>query len=131
MRAWALVPAALFVEGAGLVFAAVISGGATVGVALVVPFVVGRSLEFVLGVVLVLAGFLTLPLAFPRSDVEGSEPGDAPAGSTGGGGIVIVGPVPILFGSWRSVSARTRLLLAIVAAVIFALVVLAVLLGLA
>jgi uncharacterized membrane protein len=126
MRLVALVPAALLVAGAALVALAVISGSATVGLAVIVPFVIGRSLDFALGVLLILAGFLVLPLAFGAGDEEPSGV-EGPAGASwGGGGIVVVGPVPFFFGSWRSLSARTRLIIAVAIAAIFVLIVLSV-----
>jgi len=131
MRGTGFVPVALLVAGALLVVLAVVEGGATFGVAVIVPFVVGRSIYLAIGVLLLVAGFLTLPLAFPWESLEdGAEealyerPGKARS-SVGSGGIVVVGPVPILFGSWRDVSARTRLLIAIAAAAVFVAVVLA------
>jgi uncharacterized protein (TIGR00304 family) len=132
MRAIAFVPVAFLVAGAVLVVLAVVTGGAAFGIALIVPFVVGRSLDLGLGVLLLVLGFLTLPLGFAGSGDLSEERSEAPppaagGGSGGAGGFVIVGPVPILFGSWRNVSARTRLLIAIGAAAAFLAVVVVVL----
>jgi len=114
VRPLALLPIALLVAGAGLVAWAVALGEATVGIAVVVPFVTGGSWRFLTGVLLLVGGFLTLPFAWMSSDEE-EPPGPAPAaagapGPSGGtGGLLLVGPVPIFFGAWRGVSRRARL----------------------
>ncbi len=142
MRALGVLPIVLLAAGAGLVALAVLTGGAAVGVVLIVPFVVGRSIDLGLGVLLLIVGFLTLPLVFlgsgaaleeepdprpssgPRRGTAGNSGGGTAVGSEGGsGGIIIVGPIPILFGSWRNVSPRTRTLIAAAAAAVFVAVV--------
>lgn len=131
MRAAALVPVLLLAAGVGLVAVALAEGGASLALVLVVPVVVGRSLEFALGVLLLIAGLLTLPLAFPPPATSdevgaGSPPGGA---SSDVGGLVLIGPVPIFFGRYRSLPTRTRVLVAILGAL--ALVAAAVALALA
>jgi len=124
MRPIAIVPAVLFVGGAVLIGLAVASGGASFGLLLIVPFVIGRSLDLAIGVLLLVAGFLTLPLALRDGFEVDSPPGPSSAGGPGGsGGVVIVGPVPIVFGSWKRLSRRARLLLWIGAAAAFVLLV--------
>jgi uncharacterized protein (TIGR00304 family) len=131
MRRHAVVPAFLLLAGAIVIADAILRGAAAVSLIVVVPVVSGTSAEFLLGVVLLLVGFLTLPLAFYsvelaslddlRSDRVGH--GQAPAAEVGG--MVLVGPVPIFFGSWKEVPRRTRVVIAVVAAAAFGLVVLA------
>lgn len=117
MRVRALLPIALLVAGVGLLSAAVVAGGASLAIVLVVPVVAGRSLEFVLGVLLLVAGLFCLPLAFEPFE-ESPGPGGAPASEgSGAGGFVLIGPIPIFFGQWRSVSPRTRWAIAIVGGV--------------
>jgi uncharacterized protein (TIGR00304 family) len=120
VRAGAFVPLALLVAGAVLVGAAVAAGGASLAIVVVVPVVSGRSLEFVAGVLLLIAGLFTLPLALgPVEERDGSDlADDAGSASGGSGGVVLIGPVPIFFGRWKSVSFRTRLVAAVVGALV-------------
>jgi uncharacterized protein (TIGR00304 family) len=125
VRWGALVPAVLLGAGSVLVALAALQGGARLAVVVVVPVVFGSSIEFVVGVLLLLAGLFTLGLAFEPSE-ETDEPvgGNLSRASSGSGGLVLIGPVPIFFGSWRNVPTRTRILVAILGAVVFAVVVL-------
>ncbi len=121
MRAASLVPIGLIVVGLALVALAVADGGASLALVVVLPVLYGRSLEFVAGVLLFVAGLFALPLAFgPVAPVEAEPEEDASPSSGGSGGLVLIGPVPILWGSWKGVSPRTRVLLAVVGGAILA-----------
>ena len=118
-----LLVAALVVWAAGLllIVASIAEGGARVALVVIVPVVSGSSLTFLLGVALLIAGFLLGFLGVPGSWVEppASEAPSEPVGSerSGVGGVVLVGPVPIVFGSWRgTLSRRTRWTLALAGA---------------
>jgi len=112
--------------GVALVVLSVVEGAASVALVLVFPVVTGSSLLFLGGVVLIVAGFLTIPFALVEDwseaipvSPEGPSPETAASGRSGGvGGLVLVGPVPILFGSWKGVSRRTRVWLALLGAVL-------------
>lgn len=103
----------LVVAGVALVALSVSEGGATVALVVIFPVVFGSSGLFLLGVVLMLAGLVSLPFALAASATVGEE-GPVPEGveaAVGGGasgGVVLIGPVPILFGSWRGLSRRER-----------------------
>ena len=116
MQRWGLVPAVLLGAGAVLVAVAALQGGAELAIVLVVPVIFGRSLEFVGGVFLLVAGVFTLPLAFePAGEAEPAAPGSPPSRASGGsGGLLLIGPFPIFFGSWKGVSPRTRVIAAVV-----------------
>jgi len=131
MRTAALGALAGIVVGAGLVVDAVVHGRALISLVVFVPVISGSSGEFLVGVVLLVAGLFVLPLTlWEPSEIGPFLPGDAdPAepsrGSTmEGGGLVLVGPVPIFFGSWRNVSRRTRWVVALVGALVLGLLVL-------
>ena len=129
MRWWALVPVGLLGLGAVLVGLAALQGGAELALVVVVPVIVGRSLEFVVGVLCLVAGLFTLPLLFgPGEGEDELDPRTDAPGTTGGvGGLVLVGPVPIFFGSWKGVSTRIRVAAAIFGAAVVVTVVLALL----
>jgi uncharacterized membrane protein len=111
------------VAGVALVAVSVVKGGANVALLVIVPVVSGSSLTFLLGVVLLVVGFLALPFAVaegwgetpPALPSNGTAP---PAGQGGVGGVVLIGPVPIVFGSWKGISRRTRWWLALAGAVL-------------
>jgi uncharacterized membrane protein len=112
VRASAVVPFVLLVGGALLVGDAVARGAASLALVVVVPVVFGASAEFFLGVALVFVGVVTLPLALgytSASSVNEDEElphahGGAPPAEVGG--LLLVGPVPIFFGSWRKSGRR-------------------------
>ncbi len=123
MRWAALVPFGLFGAGVALVALALREGQAVVGIAIVVPFVVGTSIAFLLGVAALFLGFVTLPLAFPPAEETATlAPSTPPAGEARAswGGIVLIGPVPLLFGSARNVPNWVRYVAAAVGAVVLA-----------
>jgi uncharacterized membrane protein len=121
VRWWALVPSSLLVVGASLVALAALQGGAELAIVVIVPVIVGRSLEFVAGVLLLVAGIFTLPLAFEPDEADDAPttPRAAPPASGGAGGLVLVGPVPIFFGTWKGASSRAWILAAVAGAVLF------------
>jgi uncharacterized membrane protein len=138
---WALLGSVvLLATGAVLVAVSVVQGGASVALFGFIPVVSGSSGLFLLGVALLFVGFLSVPFAWaagesgpaPTLREEVPEPppskSSVPASRSGGfGGLVLIGPVPILFGSWKGVSSQVRWALAIVGAVIFTVAVVAVL----
>ena len=131
MRWVQLGSVALLLAGIALIAVSVARGGARVALVVVFPVVFGSSLAFLAGVLLLFVGFLTLPFAWATGDEEFSptstaaERPSAPGSSGGVGGFVLVGPVPIVFGSWKGVSRHTRWALAAAGAVLLTAVVVA------
>ena len=115
MRLWRVAPLGLLLAGAFLVGDAVARGEATVSWVLVVPVVSGASLEFLAGTLLVVVGLFAVPLAFALTSEDELPPPTSPPPSagparraTGPSGVVLIGPLPIFFGGWADVPARTR-----------------------
>ncbi|MGP8073976.1 MAG: TIGR00304 family membrane protein [Thermoplasmata archaeon] len=111
------LPVAALVAGVALVVYSVLVSAASVSLVVFVPVLTGRSTAFLGGVALLVVGFLTLPLTFAGPALPGTPSPASPAGSpqadeevgpTGVGGLVLLGPVPIFFGSWSRVSRRVR-----------------------
>ncbi len=103
--------------GVALVAYSVLVSAASVSLVVFVPVLSGRSTLFLGGVVLLVVGFVALPLAFTGPARPGSPPPAPPVGSpladigadtAGVGGLLLIGPVPIFFGSWSRVSGRAR-----------------------
>lgn len=113
MRARSLVPVGLFVVGGALVTVAVLAGRATASLVVILPVLSGSSVEFLLGVACLIAGFLALPFA----GIGAIDPSPPPADEATEdpmstepefGGIILIGPLPVFFGAWRDVPTRTR-----------------------
>lgn len=118
----------LLLAGVGLVAYAVVTGSASVALWAIVPVVHGSSAPFLVGVVLLLLGFFALPLGSFLGSEDGPSADEAPtpgAGSARGAGVVLVGPVPIFFGAWRSAPdwIRWAIALAVGAAMLVLLVI--------
>jgi len=132
VRAVVLGSVALLVAGLFLVAWSVVDGGASVALLVVIPVISGSSLAFLLGVVLLIAGFFSLPFTLAE-EWEGALAPSGPTAPTsrsssdqgGAGGFVLIGPVPIVFGTWKGVSRRTRWLLALAGGVLFTLAIVA------
>lgn len=108
--------------GAALLGYAVLSGEARAGVVLVFPLVVGSGPASLAGVLLLFAGLALWMLGGGAPPARGGEATPAsselaPRRRARGGGVVLVGPVPILFASDR----RAALLLALLMLALLAL----------
>jgi uncharacterized membrane protein len=108
-----LVPLVLLAAGVGLLVDAVARGGASVAVVVVVPVVFGASTEFLVGVVLLFFGLVSLPLAlgyvFESSvteELRSSARTEVPPAEVGG--LILLGPLPVFFGRWGPGSRRLR-----------------------
>jgi uncharacterized membrane protein len=114
--------------GVALIGTAAVEGGATVVLVLVVPVILGQSPMFLGGVGLVIVGLIGSVLAAGPFSVDGKPlPTDverSPRGS-GSGGIVLVGPIPIAWGSATGLSRRARWGLAVVGGILLAIAVVA------
>jgi uncharacterized membrane protein len=112
--------------GAVLLVDALTTGGARLYLLVIVPVFTGTSLLFGVSVGLLVVGFLLLPLAFTSEEPIEAGPGAATpradeSESGGSGGMVLIGPVPIFFGSWRRnppISYRWAFLVGLVLAVL-------------
>ncbi len=123
------MPPLLLIGGIGLIVWAALHGGATAYLILIFPVLTGNSGAFLLGVALLIVGMLSIPFTRMEADEPeqsaGSRPAGAPRGTTGG--VLLIGPLPILFGSWKNVSPRQRWGLAILGTALLVLVVLVIL----
>ena len=132
-----MVPIGLFVAGLACITASVLTGEAEVSLFLIFPVFSGASGLFLLGTLLIIlsfvAGFMLLTIG--QIEIAGGNFG-IPSGGADQvegtserkfGGVVLVGPVPIAFGSDKNM-ALAMLVIGIVLAIV-ALVALTFLLG--
>jgi uncharacterized protein (TIGR00304 family) len=121
----------MFVVGVALISTAVATGEADVSLVIVFPVFSGSSLLFLLATLLIISsfivGFVLMATDPERTEerVEAASEGisrRAPRSRAEYGGVVLLGPIPIAFGSNRRVA-----LIMLVAGVILAIVVLGIL----
>ena len=133
MRTRLWIPIAMFVAGMALVATAVATGEADVSLVIVFPVFSGSSLVFLLATMLVISsfivGFVLMAMDHDRTEERiqtGSEGarGSAPGSKMQYGGVVLLGPIPIAFGSNKRVA-----LIMLAVGVVLAIVVLVVLLA--
>ncbi len=106
MRRAFLVALGLFILGIALLAVSVAQGGGTVYLALIFPIYVGSDVWGFFGILCVIGAFFVgfLGLVPARLPAGGSDSGRQGAPPSGGpekrfGGVVMLGPVPIIVGS--------------------------------
>ena len=130
-----LIPLLLLGLGVAAIAESIASGGATFWLIVVVPVVTGSSPFLLLGALLLISGVLLLPWGFstwpPVDSAANDRPGiqrDNPNAGETSGGVVLIGPLPLFFGSWKNPS-RGRYWLAVVFGAVLVLIVVVVVLG--
>ena len=125
---------ALFVSGVALLAVGFLRGEASLSLVLVVPLITATGWTAGLGILLMVLAFVASFVTWPVKSHEPSPPTErgpaAPAAprSSRWGGVVFLGPIPVVFGSDAGVS---RAMLALGVALFLGLLVLTVLLLLA
>lgn len=113
MRPIVWLPVLIFVAGVACIAAAVANGEAEVSLLLVFPVISGSSGLFFLGTILMVlsffVGFAMLAMGHAelgRLQGDSSQAAESPGAQkeTRYGGVVLIGPVPIAFGSDRSIA---------------------------
>ena len=131
-----LLPIVLFIGGMGLIGASVASGEADISLVIIFPVFSGTGGLFLLGVSLVvlslLMGFAFMAMGqmemagFQReTDGAVAGPGGPHRSKTKVGGVVLIGPVPIAFGSSMKM-AITMMVIGVVLAIVALAIILAV-----
>lgn len=131
-----MLPIALFIGGMALIGASVASGEADISLVVIFPVFSGTGGVFLLGVSLVVLSLLIGFVFMAMGQMEAMEfqrqaggdvarPGNYPKSETKVGGVVLIGPVPIAFGSSMKV-AIVMMVVGIVLAIVALAVILAV-----
>jgi uncharacterized protein (TIGR00304 family) len=122
---WA--PIAVFVSGIACIAAAVVGGEADVRLFLIFPVFSGSSWLFILGTLLIVLSFFVgfAMIAIGGTEADRSQPGSVEPRSlaatqrkTTYGGVVLVGPIPIVFASSKNM-AIFMLMIGIALAMVF------------
>jgi len=121
------VPIAMFVSGIACIAAAAVGGEADVRLFLIFPVFSGSSWLFILGTLLIVLSFFAgfAMIAIGGTEADRSQPGSVeprpPAATqrrTTYGGVVLVGPIPIVFASNKRM-AIFMLIVGIALAIVF------------
>jgi uncharacterized protein (TIGR00304 family) len=120
---------ALLVAGFIVVVAAVLTGAATLTLFVFIPIISGNSVLLILGLLLIVGGFFLLPLMVVDLPGEDEAPSNAlppAAGRTpssgSSGGFVLIGPIPIVWGSWNARERRVVYGLALILGIILTII---------
>jgi uncharacterized protein (TIGR00304 family) len=104
----------LLLVGILLLALAIASGEAKVALVLIIPIIYGSGALAAGGILLIFAGIVLMSLSYFTFAAPAEEPSDAHHEPTKKeyGGVILIGPIPIVFGSARSLKG-SRLLLAL------------------
>lgn len=127
MRASLLAPLAVLAAGIAMIVAAVAAGEADVSLLLIFPVISGSGwlfaagtllviLSFVLGLILLARGYEG-PEIGPETMLTGTMAREPTQKQTKYGGVVLIGPIPIAFGSDKK-TATLMLVIGVVLAVV-------------
>jgi len=102
MNKFHLLSMIFFILGFGLILLAISSGEVKGGFFVVFPFLVGAGIYASLGILLIFLAFIMLIFGIFESFKEENfeiEPTEMPEKKIEGGGVVLIGPFPIVFGT--------------------------------
>jgi uncharacterized protein (TIGR00304 family) len=128
MRLLRILAAIMILAGVALLIYSVAVGKMQVALVLFVPVIFGSSIEGILAIGLIIAGVF-VAIADPFMRTEGKSPQErlpnegSPTETSKGkefGGAVLIGPIPIVFGS----SKRMTLFIAVLAAIVLVIMIL-------
>ncbi|HTW39889.1 MAG TPA: DUF131 domain-containing protein [Thermoplasmata archaeon] len=107
MRRSPVVAVLLTAAGVGLIALAVVQRTTQFALVVFVPVFLSNSWELPVGSLCLFGGIFAALVALAPEEPPGLEEGRSEVGRSGGG-VVVIGPVPIFFGNLTRVSRRTR-----------------------
>lgn len=104
-----ILPVITFIIGISLIALSVIKGQADFGIFIIFPMIIGGGLYLFLGVLLIVISFI-LPFIITFTRTE-KYPGEGykvekKKSDTKYGGVIFIGPIPIVFGKDKSVTTK-------------------------
>ena len=120
MNRYHLVSLVLFILGIGFLIYGVFAGEVEAGFILVFPFFMGSGIYAIIGVVLIFSAMILFMFGFMRlhmDDMPFPQDEEYPEQKekiVKGGGVVLIGPIPIVFGSNWKIAVTMMILAAII-----------------
>lgn len=129
MRKWLLASLSLFALGVALIIASVSNGEGQVGLFLIFPFIVTQGWMGVAGSLLIFLAIISVFIGIWTSATQNQDqvpfeknsPTPAVQTKKNYGGVMLIGPIPIVFGSDEKV-AKSMLIIAAAILAVFVLV---------
>lgn len=118
MRRWGLLSLALFAASMILLGASVATGDGEIGLFLIFPFIIAQGPIAIAGAVLLMMAVLCMFIGMWRAS-EAAQTQEAGPDSASGrnaatknkfGGVVLIGPIPIAFGSDKGIAKNMLLI---------------------
>ncbi len=125
-----IYPVITFVIGICFIALSVLSGQAEFGLFLVFPMVVGGGLYLLIGVLFIIISFL-IPFFISFSSKQESHKEnkvEKKRSETKYGGVIFIGPIPIIFGKDKSITTKMMyigLVIAILLLIIYSIIIFA------
>jgi len=125
-----IISVIVLLAGISLVIFSIMEGEAKIGLLFIVPILYGTGVYLALGVLLIFSSFMMFFLFLGHPSVERSEIKREETTTHEGssyGGVIFIGPIPIIFGKDKSVAKKMMylgLLIALILAAIYVAVVL-------
>ncbi len=116
-----IVPPALIAAGVGLLIIGLASGSVRISLFIIFPVFSGSGPLFFASVVLIVAGFFTIPLVMTHEN-EPLLPGEGlpdKGPALRAGAVIFIGPIPILLASDRRTALYTMLAALILLLILF------------
>jgi len=105
------LPSFLFIAGVILLILAMIKGEGKAGIFIIFPFFAGSGILSIAGILLIFLSFITFFLSFPSPPQYWNEETKVEKKT---GGIIFIGPIPIIFSSDYSIAKILFILASIV-----------------
>ena len=104
MNRYHLLSILIFIAGIFLIILGVLTGDVQGGLFLIFPFVIGSGIYATLGILLIIASFFLFMFTISTNPID-QEPENTTKKTNSkiqGGGIILLGPIPIIIGSnWK------------------------------
>ena len=118
-----MLPLILFLFGISLIIISVIMGESQLALFFIFPVIYGAGLIMMIGILMIFLSFISLFFILPLQD--DTQPIESQRESKWGG-VIFIGPIPIVIGKDKSVTKTMLyigLIIAVIMAVIYALII--------
>ncbi|MFW6196228.1 MAG: TIGR00304 family membrane protein [Thermoplasmatota archaeon] len=104
-----IIPVITFIIGISLIALSVIKGQADFGIFIIFPMIIGGGLYLFLGVLLIVISFILpfiITITGTKKDSREGYKVEKKKSDTKYGGVIFIGPIPIVFGKDKSVTTK-------------------------